>query len=49
MAFQAYPMEDTPVSAKIQVSDIDLDVLTINLESLPQHGVLSDECCGRIV
>jgi hypothetical protein len=46
-----YVMEDTPVSAKIQASDIDLDVLTLNLASLPQHGVLtlSDQQFGHFM
>ena len=46
-----YVMEDTPISAKIQVSDVDLDLLTINLESLPQHGVLtlSDQKFGHFI
>ena len=46
-----YVMEDTPISAKIQASDIDLDVLTLNLASLPQHGVLtlSDQQFGHFM
>jgi len=46
-----YVIEDTPISAKIQVADIDLDLLTINLESLPQHAVLtlSDQKFGHFI